>query len=167
MCMSCHTRHLVPRACKSKNASPRILLCEKYPSFWGMRLAQPRRSPMKTTSVQEEGRPMTESSLIHDWSPPPINVARVRENAWPGDWEGPAPPSLSQPRRGKRKWDWMLWEIIKSTFLSANRRRRLFTKEVTRLPSAIALLTCEWRALQRFAHQNPAWSHTCRDYMTH
>lgn len=167
MCMSRHARDMVPRACESKNASLRVLLCEKYLSFWGMGLAQPRRSPMKTTSVQEEGRPMTESSLIHNWSPPAINAARVRENAWPGTAKARPHPLFPNRGGGKRKWDWMLWEIIKSSFLSANRRRRLFTKEVTRLPNAIALLTCEWRALQRFAHQNPAWSHTCRDYMTH
>lgn len=34
-------------------------------------------------------------------------------------------------------------------------RKKLFTKTVTRLPSGIALLTCEWRALQQLAHQNP------------
>lgn len=33
-------------------------------------------------------------------------------------------------------------------------RRKAFTKNVTRLPNAIALLTCEWRALQQLAHQN-------------
>lgn len=34
-------------------------------------------------------------------------------------------------------------------------RKKLFTKTVTRLPNGIALLTCEWRALQQLAHQNP------------
>lgn len=34
-------------------------------------------------------------------------------------------------------------------------RGKLFTKNVTRLPNGIALLTCEWGALQRLAHQNP------------
>lgn len=34
-------------------------------------------------------------------------------------------------------------------------RKKLFTKTVTRLPNGIAFLTCEWRALQQLAHQNP------------
>lgn len=34
-------------------------------------------------------------------------------------------------------------------------REKLFTKNVTRLPKVITLLTCEWRALQQLAHQNP------------
>lgn len=42
---------------------------------------------------------------------------------------------------------------VESSFLSAN-QRKAFTKNVTRLPNAIALLTCEWRALQQLARQN-------------
>lgn len=41
------------------------------------------------------------------------------------------------------------------TFLSANPTKAFTPKNVTRLPSVISLLTCERRALQQLAHQNP------------
>lgn len=43
---------------------------------------------------------------------------------------------------------------LRSTFLSAN-HRKAFTKNVTRLPNVISLLTREWSALQQLAHLNP------------